>query len=61
MDIYRLTNFENFINLIENGTIRVHIKVDIYTDSKHYGTSYDHGCGFAIEECNLSRLFNVVD
>jgi len=60
MDIYKYTNFESFINLIENGTIKLHIKVDIYTNPKHYGKSYDHGCGFVIEECNLSKLFDLV-
>ena len=58
MDIYKLISFDNFINLIEDGTIKLSIKVDIYTSDKYYGKTYDHGCGFAIEEHNLIRLYN---
>ena len=57
MDIYKLNNFNEFVNLIENGTIKLTIKVDIYTNEKYYGRTYDHGCGFSIEEKNLSKMF----
>ena len=60
MDIYKLISFDNFINLIEDGTIKLSIKVDIYTSDKYYGKTYDHGCGFAIEEHNLIRLYNKI-
>ena len=61
MDIYRLTSFDYFINLIEDGTIRLHIKVDIYTNSKHYSKTYDHGCGFAISDNDICKLYYKCD
>lgn len=60
IDIYKLISFDNFINLIEDGTIKLSIKVDIYTSDKHYGKTYDHGCGFAIQEQNLTKLYNNI-
>lgn len=60
MDIYKLNDFDKFIDLIENGTIKMTIKVDIYVNEKYYGKTYDHGCGFAIEEKNLCKLFNII-
>lgn len=57
MDMYMLRDFDTFINLIENGTIKVTIKIGIHLDEKRYGKTYDHGCGFAIEEFNLPKLY----
>ncbi len=61
MDIYNLKNFDTFINLIEDGTIKLTIKIDIHLDEKYYGKTYDHGCGFAIEEHNLPKLYNPIN
>ena len=60
MDIYKLNNFDKFIDLIENGTIKMTIKVDIYISEKYYGKTYNHGCGFCIEEKNLCELFSII-
>lgn len=57
MNIYKLKNFNSFIDLIEDGTIKLNIKVDIHMDKKYYGKTYDHGCGFTIEEKNLYKLY----
>ena len=57
MDIYKLKDFDTFINLLENGTIKVQIKVDIHKDEKNYGKTYDHGCGFLIQEKDLPKLY----
>lgn len=61
MDIYILKGFEQFINLIEDGIIKVSIKVAIYTNEKYYGKTYNHSCGFAIEEHNLPKLYNIIE
>lgn len=61
MDIYKLKDFDTFINLIEDGTIKLTIKIDIHLNKKYYGKTYDHGCGFAIEEHNLSKLYNIIN
>jgi len=57
MDMYMLKDFETFLKLLENGLIRVSIKIGIHLDKKRYGKTYDHGCGFAIDEFNLKYLF----
>ena len=57
MDIYKLKDFEIFISLIQDGTIKICIKIDIHLGKTNYGKTYNHGCGFAIEEKNLSKLF----
>lgn len=58
IDFYLLKSFETFLNLIESGIIRITFKVDIHLDEKHYGQTYDHGCGFAIKEENITKLYS---
>lgn len=57
IDIYRLKNFNSFINLLEDGTIKLVIKIDIHLGKSNYGQTYNHGCGFAIKENDLVKLF----
>ena len=57
LSFYKLYSFEKFIDLIENGTIKITIKVDIHTGENNYGKTYDHGCGFSIKEEDLTKLF----
>ena len=52
-----LKDFDTIINLIENGTVKVSIKIGIHLDEKRYIKTYDHGCGFAIDEFNLPKLY----
>ena len=54
---YMLKNFKRFLNLINNGKIRLQIKVDIYLDKDNYGRMYDHGCSFSIAEEDITKLF----
>ena len=61
MNIYKLKDFDSFINLIKDGTIKITIKVDIHLGEKNYGKPYDHGCSFAIEEHNLPKLYNIAN
>ena len=35
--------------------------MDIHTGENNYGKTYDHGCGFAIKEENLTKLFKKMD
>lgn len=60
MDIYKLKYFDKFIDLIENGIIKMTVKVDIYTSEKHYGKTYNHGCGFTIDEKNIPTLYDII-
>ena len=58
IDFYILKDFDTFLELIENGIIKVTLKIDIHLDEKHYGQTYDHGCGFAISEKNITKLYS---
>lgn len=60
MTIYKLRDFDTFVNLIEKGVIKLTIKIDIHLDEKYYGKTYDHGCGFTIEEHNLYKLYSII-
>lgn len=46
-------NFENMINLLQKGVLKVDIRIGQYSD----GRPHDHGTGFRIEEQYLDRLF----
>lgn len=57
INFYVLKNFDKFIECLENGKIKLIIKINIHLDEKHYGQMYDHGCGFDISEEDISKLF----
>lgn len=57
IDFYVLKSFETFLDLIKNGTIRITFKVGIYRDENYYGKTYNHGCGFAISEKDIKKLY----
>ena len=61
IDFYLFKDFETFLKLIEDGIIRITLKVDIHLDEKNYGKTYDHGCGFAIQEKDITKLYNIYD
>lgn len=58
MDIYKLKDFKRFLSLLEDGTIKFSLKVDIHLSENRYGKTYNHGCGFAINECDLPKLYD---
>lgn len=57
IDFYILKNFKKFIDLLEDGTIKITFKVDICLDEKNYGKTYDHGCGFRLNETDITKLY----
>ena len=61
IDFYLFKNFETFLKLIEEGIIKIILKVDIHLDEKNYGKTYDHGCGFAIQEKDIIKLYHIYD
>jgi len=58
IDFYIFKNFETFLKLIENGIIKITMKIDIHKDEKRYGKTYDHGCSFNIKETDLINLYD---
>ena len=61
LSFYKFSRFEKFINLIETGIIKITVKVDIHTGKNNYGKTYDYGCGFSINEENLTKLFKKLN
>lgn len=57
INFYIIKSFDKFIEMLENGKIKLIIKINIYLDKEHYGQMYDHGCGFDISEEYISMLF----
>ena len=46
-------NFENMINLLKEGILKVDIRIGQYSD----GSPHDHGTGFRIQEQYLDKMF----
>ena len=61
MKIYKLKNFGTFINLIEDGTIRISLKIGIFRTGKKIGQIHDHGTSFCIKEDNLEKLYVLLE
>lgn len=61
IDFFKLKSFDKFLDLLEDGTIKVVFKVGIYLDEKRYGNTYDHGCGFAISDKDVCKLYYKCD
>lgn len=58
---YKLKNFNVFLELIQNGTIRVVFKLSQYKNGEKYGKIHDRGTTFEIEEKNLELLFDIIE
>lgn len=57
IEFFKLKTFEEFLKLIEDGTIRINFKVGIYTTGPKKGTMKDHGTSFEIQELDMEKLF----
>ena len=61
IDFYINKGFENFLNSIEDGTIKVCFKMDVYLDGIKKGKINNHGTDFSIKESDIEKLFTKVD
>ena len=61
IEFYEIKNFETFLKLIEDGTIKVCFKIDVYTNGINEGKMDNHGTDFSIKEEDLEKLFNRID
>ena len=55
--VWQLKSFEEFLKLVEEGTIRVTFKIDIYRRGPKVGCVNDRGVSFEIQELELERLY----
>jgi hypothetical protein len=58
---YKLKSFDDFINLVDNGTIRITFNIGIFFNGKKAGKTHDHGTSFEIQEEDLIKLYNKID
>ncbi|MBR6689767.1 MAG: MvaI/BcnI restriction endonuclease family protein [Bacilli bacterium] len=61
MKIYKLKDFDTFINLLEEGVIRISIKIGVYRDERRFGKIHDHGTSFCIQEKDLEKLYELIE
>ena len=61
IDFYKIKNFENFIDLIEKGNIKICFKIGIYHSKDKLGKTYDHGTGFEIKKEDLLKLYDKIN
>lgn len=57
MDFYQLKGFEEFLNLLKKGMIRIAFKLGIYRSKDKLGKIHDRGTSFEIQEENFEKLF----
>ena len=58
--LYKLKDFNTFINLIEKGIIVISFKIGYYKSGKRIGNIYDHGTDFSISIDNLCLLYDEI-
>ena len=58
MNVYLLKDFAHFLIALEEGIIKVKLKIGNYYDDAHYGMVHSHGVGFEISENDLDKLFD---
>ncbi len=57
IDFYKLKSFDEFIKLIEKGTISITFKIGIWKDDDKLGQTHDRGTDFSLLEENIEKLY----
>ena len=60
LTIYKLKDFDAFLNMIERGEIRVTFKLSVWTSGDKFGKIHDHGTGFDIKEESITGLYEKI-
>lgn len=53
-------NIDNLILAIENGDLKIDIRIGVYRTGSKMGQTHDHGTGFRISDSNLLKYADVV-
>lgn len=61
INFYKLKDFNTFIDLIEEGIIKITFKLGIFRSGKRLGKIHDRGTSFSIEDKNINKLFNYIE
>lgn len=57
---YQAHSFNKFIELIDNGTIKITFKIGLFKSGKRFGQPHDHGTSFSILEEKLNLLYKKI-
>lgn len=57
--VYKLKDFESFINAIKNRKIKITFKIGIFKSGIRKGETHDHGTGFDIKKEELLEVYDV--
>ena len=60
INFYKLKSFNTFVNLLENGIIKITFRIGIFKEGKRIGKIHDRGTVFSIEEQNINKLFEQI-
>ena len=61
INFYKLSNFDTFIKLIDDGIIEVTFKIGVHKSGSKIGQVYDHGTDFSIRLQDIEKLYKKVD
>jgi hypothetical protein len=50
-------DFNEFLKILESGSIQFDIRIGVYKSGKNYGKPHDHGSGFRIKKESLYGLY----
>lgn len=61
IDFYKIKGLDTFLNLIEDGTIKVCFKISVFTDGIKEGKMDNHGTDFSIKEEDIEKLYTKIN
>ena len=61
LTIYKLKNFDTFLNLIEQGYIYITFNIGIFDKEYRYGKIHDRGTAFKLKKNSINKLFDKID
>lgn len=61
LTIYKIKNFNTFIDLIEKGIVTIKFKIGVYYEGKKIGQIHDRGTSFDIKGYNFNKLFDICE
>ena len=61
IEFYKIKDFETFLKLIEDGTIKICFKISVYANGIKEGKIDNHGTDFSIKEEDIEKLFDKIN
>lgn len=60
IEIFKLKNFEKFLEAIQYDYIRIQLKIGVFKSGKRIGQTHDRGTGFQINENYINYLYTKI-